>query len=212
MAAVAGAQPVTRRGVNRRRRARLKAFRAVVLVLLGAFFLLPIVAMLEFSTRGVGENAPRTLAAWQSIVTYPDLTAAILLSLELAAITSAAMLVLLVPTMIWVRLRLPRMQRVVESLCLLPLTIPAIVLVVGLAPVYLWVSYYLGDSALTLAFAYVVLVLPYTYRALDAGLSGLDVKTLAEAARSLGAGWFTVMLRVIVPNMSGAHGIKRKKR
>jgi putative spermidine/putrescine transport system permease protein len=30
------------------------------------------------------------------------------------------------------------------------------------------------------------------------------VKTLSEAARSLGAGWFTVMLRVIVPNMSGA--------
>jgi putative spermidine/putrescine transport system permease protein len=30
------------------------------------------------------------------------------------------------------------------------------------------------------------------------------VKTLSEAARSLGAGWPTVMLRVIVPNMSGA--------
>ncbi len=204
MAAVAGARLVARRGVNRRRRARLNAFRAVVLVVLGAFFLVPIAAMLEFSTRGVGIGAPRTLAPWQSIVTYPDLTAAIVLSLELAAITSVAMLVLLVPTMIWVRLRLPRMHRVVESLCLLPLTIPAIVLVVGLAPVYLWVSFYLGDSALTLSFAYVVLVLPYTYRALDAGLSGLDVKTLSEAARSLGAGWFTVILRVIVPNMSGA--------
>ena len=36
------------------------------------------------------------------------------------------------------------------------------------------------------------------------GLSAIDVKTLSEAARSLGAGWPTVMLRVIVPNMSGA--------
>jgi putative spermidine/putrescine transport system permease protein len=176
----------------------------VVLVLLGAFFLVPVGAMLEFSTRGVGQGAPRTLAAWQSIVTYPDLTAAILASLELAAITCVVMLVLLVPTMVWVRLRLPRMGRVIEFLCLLPLTIPAIVLVVGLAPVYLWVSYYLGDSILTLTFAYVVLVLPYAYRALDAGLSGLDVKTLSEAARSLGAGYLSVMLRVIVPNMSGA--------
>jgi putative spermidine/putrescine transport system permease protein len=175
-----------------------------VLVLLGTFFLLPIWAMLEFSTRGVGENAARTLGAWQSIVSYPDLTAAIAVSVELAAITSAAMLVLLVPTMIWVRLRVPRMHRAIEFLCLLPLTIPAIVLVVGLAPVYVWVSYVFGDSVLTLAFAYVVLVLPYTYRALDAGLSALDVKTLSEAARSLGAGWPTVMLRVIVPNMSGA--------
>jgi len=47
-------------------------------------------------------------------------------------------------------------------------------------------------------------VLPYAYRSLDAGLSAIDVKTLSEAARSLGASWATVILRVIVPNMSTA--------
>src|SRR5207244_1359143 len=52
--------------------------------------------------------------------------------------------------------------------------------------------------------AYVVLVLPYCYRAIDAGLGAIDVKTLTEAARSLGASWFTVMWRVIVPNISNA--------
>jgi putative spermidine/putrescine transport system permease protein len=60
------------------------------------------------------------------------------------------------------------------------------------------------SSILTLAFAYLILVLPYSYRALDAGLASIDLKTLSEAARSLGAGWGTVMLRVIVPNMSSA--------
>jgi putative spermidine/putrescine transport system permease protein len=183
---------------------RLNAFRAVVLVVLGAFFLIPIGAMLEFSTRGVGENAARTLNAWQSILSDRELTAAIVNSLALAAITSAAMLILLVPTMVWVRLRVPGISRVIEFLCLLPLTIPAIVLVVGLSPIYVQISGLFGDSPLPLAFAYVILVLPYSYRALDTGLSALDVKTLSEAARSLGAGWFTVMLRVIVPNMSGA--------
>jgi putative spermidine/putrescine transport system permease protein len=91
-----------------------------------------------------------------------------------------------------------------EFVCLLPLTIPAIVLVVGLAPVYAWVSYFLGESSLWLCFAYVVLVLPYAYRALDAGLGAIDVKTLAEAARSLGAGWPTVMWRIILPNVRTA--------
>jgi putative spermidine/putrescine transport system permease protein len=93
---------------------------------------------------------------------------------------------------------------VIEFICLLPLTIPAIVLVVGLFPVYRWLATNLSDSILTLSFAYVILVLPYTYRALDAGLSAIDVKTLSEAARSLGAGWSTVIWRVIAPNMSGA--------
>jgi putative spermidine/putrescine transport system permease protein len=96
------------------------------------------------------------------------------------------------------------MVRVIEVLCLAPLTIPAIVLVVGLAPLYQWININLSDSILTLGFAYLILVLPYAYRSLDAGLSGVDVRTLSEAARSLGAGWATVVWRIIVPNMSSA--------
>jgi len=103
-----------------------------------------------------------------------------------------------------VHLRLPHLRRTVEFLCLLPLTIPAIVLVVGLAPIYAWVSYLLGNSPLTLAFAFVVLTLPFAYRAIDAGLSAIDVITLAEAARSLGASWTGVLLRIVVPNIRGA--------
>jgi len=190
--------------MSRSRRIRLQVFRTVVFVLLGAFFLVPIFAMFEFSTRGATDTAPRTLVAWQTIFQTPDLVAAIVASLELAVLTSLAMLVLLVPTMIWVRLRVPAVSRTVEFLCLLPLTIPAIVLVAGLVPIYRWISINVSDSILTLAFAYLVLVLPYTYRAIDAGLGAIDIKTLSEAARSLGAGWLTVMVRVIVPNIWAA--------
>src|ERR1700716_3888995 len=105
------------------------------------------------------------------------------------------MLLLLLPTMVWVRLRLPGLHRIIEFLCLLPLTIPAIALVVGLVPISRWMRINISDS---------ILMLPYSYRALDAGLAAIDIKTLSEAARSLGAGWGTVMLRVIVPNMSSA--------
>ena len=48
---------------------------------------------------------------------------------------------------------------------------------------------------------YVVLALPYAYRALSAGLNAIDVKTLSEAARSLGSSWPRVMVQVIAPNM-----------
>jgi putative spermidine/putrescine transport system permease protein len=190
--------------VNRSRRVKLRLFRTAVFVVMGAFFLIPIGAMFEFSTRGNGLNAPRTLDAWAQIGKSPDLVAAITASLQLAAITSVGMLILLLPTMVWVRLRLPGISRVVEFICLLPLTIPAIALVVGLRPVYVWININVTDSILALAFAYLILVLPYAYRSLDAGLSSIDLKTLSEAARSLGAGWGTVMWRVVVPNMSSA--------
>ena len=77
--------------------------------------------------------------------------------------------------MVWVRLRVPRAKRLIEFLCLLPLTIPALVIVVGISNVYSWVTYLLGDSPLVLTFAYVVLVLPYAYRAHRPALSSIDV-------------------------------------
>jgi putative spermidine/putrescine transport system permease protein len=190
--------------MTRSRRLKLQAFRVVVFGVMGVFFLVPIGAMLEFSTRGKSVTDSRTLEAWTNIVKTPDLVDAITASLELAAITSIAMLVLLLPTMVWVRLRLPSLHRIVEFLCLLPLTIPAIALVVGIFPINRWMRINISDSILMLSIFYLILVLPYSYRALDAGLSAIDIKTLSEAARSLGAGWATVMARIIVPNMSSA--------
>ena len=186
------------------RRLKLQLFRIAVFIVCGLFFLVPIGAMLEFSTRGNDVSSPRTLQAWQLIPSTPELATAITVSLELAAITSLMMLALLLPTMVWVRLRLQRINRVVEFICLMPLTVPAIALVVGIKPLYIWISLNITDSILALSFAYLILVLPYAYRSLDAGLGAIDLKTLTEAARSLGAGWGTVMLRIVVPNMSSA--------
>ena len=190
--------------MNRSGQLGLRLFRIVVFLVMGAFFLTPLAGMLEFSTRGNGANPPHTLDPWAQIFKTPDLSDAITASLELAVITSLAMLLLLLPTMVWVRLRLPGLNRAIEFICLLPLTVPAIALVVGLRPLYVWININVTDSILALAFAYVILVLPYAYRSLDAGLASIDLKTLSEAARSLGAGWLTVMLRVVVPNMSSA--------
>ncbi|CAJ1510380.1 ABC transporter permease [[Mycobacterium] burgundiense] len=179
---------------------RPKTVRAALAGAFGVFFLFPIYAMADFSTRNLlGEG--RTLAAWSNLVRDNALFSAIVVSVLLALLTVALMLVLLVPTMIWVRLRAPWAKGLVEFLCLLPLVIPALVIVVGLRNVYLWVTYLLGESALVLTFVYVVLVLPFAYRALDSALSSIDLRTLSEAARSLGAGWTTTILRVVLPNI-----------
>jgi putative spermidine/putrescine transport system permease protein len=175
--------------------------RGVALVLFAAYFAVPLLSMLDFSTRAQGDAAGRSGQAWANLFQDEDLRAAIITSLMLALFTAVAMVVLLVPTMIWVRLRVPQASRLVEFLCLLPLTIPAIVIVVGISNVYSWVTYLLGDSALTLTFAYVVLVLPYAYRSIDTALAAIDVRTLAEAARSLGAGWVRVIVSAILPNI-----------
>ena len=191
-------------GMQARRRRRLNAFRYVVFTVFGLFFLLPLLAMARFSLEGA-KLGTWSLSAWRQIASFqgigvPPLLSGIEITLELAVITCAVTLMLLVPTMIWIRLRVQWLARTVEFLCLLPLTIPAIVLVVGLGSIYNRIQHY-ELSALMLFWVYVILALPYAYRALAAGLNAIDVTTLSEAARSLGASWFTVIVRVIAPNM-----------
>ena len=195
------------RGMHAGRKRRLNAFRYVVFTIFGLFFLLPLLAMVRFSLEGA-KLGTWSVTAWKQIASYqgegvPPLLSSIEITLELAVITSVVTLVLLVPTMIWIRLRVRWLERTVEFLCTLPLTIPAIVLVVGVGPIYNRIQHY-SLSALMLFWIYVILALPYAYRALAAGLGAIDVKTLSEAARSLGASWFTVMIRVIAPNMRQA--------
>ena len=179
---------------------RRPVWQRIALLLFGAFFLFPLYAMLDFSTRNLIEGG-RTLDAWKALVQDHQLYSSIIISMLLAAFTVVLMLAILVPTMIWVRLRAQWATGLVNFLCLLPLTIPPLVIVVGLKTVYLWVAYFFGESALTLTFVYVVLVLPYASRAIDAALASIDLQTLAEAARSLGAGWGTTIVRVVVPNI-----------
>jgi len=191
---------------------RQTAFRRVVYLVSILLMAVPLVSLVEYSVRFPLTGAVN-LDAWRKIfagrtneyTTLDNLWLGLTNSLIMCLITVVIMLVLLLPTMVWVRLSGKKFSRFVEFVCLLPLTIPAVVLVVGLTPIYRVIStQILNSSAIWLSFAYVILVLPFSYRAMDAGLRAIDLKTLVEAARSFGASWLTVLLKVIVPNIKGA--------
>lgn len=196
------------RAATVRRNQRL--LRVAVLGVVALFLAYPLYALFEFSIRFPLTGA-YSWDAWVRLFSGEDtsrlgpLYTGIINSLLIAVLTVAIMFLILLPTMIWVRLRLPQLNRVVEFCALLPLTLPAIVLVVGLVPIYRFISAeLLGTDAIWLCFAYVILVLPFSYRALDSGLTAIDLRTLATAARSMGASWPTVVVRVVLPNLRGA--------
>jgi putative spermidine/putrescine transport system permease protein len=145
------------------------------------------------------------LAAYTNSFKDPHFVGSLTYSFVIGLITVALSIALIVPTAYWVRLRAPRWRPVVEFVTLLPFVIPPVVLVFGLIRVYKGpplplTQTDLGSSAL-LVFAYVVLSLPYMYRAVDAGLRAIDIRTLTEAAQSLGGGWPTIITRIILPNV-----------
>jgi putative spermidine/putrescine transport system permease protein len=83
----------------------------------------------------------------------------------------------------------------------MPFVVPAVVLIFGLVRLYGRPPLVLTTTPAALIAGYVVLSLPYMYRSVDAGLRAVDVRTLTEAAQSLGANWVTVLTNVILPNL-----------
>jgi putative spermidine/putrescine transport system permease protein len=167
------------------------------------YFFAPLLATLLFSLKA--KKDVLSLLAYQQVLADPDFWHTFTFSLEMAVLTILVSLALIVPTAYWIRLRLPKLRPVVEFVTIMPFVVPAIVLVFGLIRVYSGGIFRLTDTVvgtnLLLVGGYVVLALPYMYRAVDTGLQAIDVRTLTEAAQSLGAGWATILLRIIFPNL-----------
>jgi putative spermidine/putrescine transport system permease protein len=167
--------------------ARLNLWRWGVLGLAGLYFLVPLAASVVFTVDVPGQGI-------------------------------ALVLLLMVPAMVALRLGAPRLRPLVEVVCSLPLVVPPIAFVAGLGTVLKWGPDHLSrtplfetfvaiqnpDFPFVLVLAYVVMALPFVYRALDAGLRAVDVRTLVEAARSCGAGWPQALVRAVLPNLRGA--------
>jgi len=184
------------------KQSRIGAWIAIVVGAL--YFLVPLIGTFEFSLRM--RRGVYSFDAYRVVLTDPRFQATFGYSTLLAFATIVVGVILVVPTAYWIQLRLPRLRPVVEFITLLPLVIPAIVLVFGYLRIYGSSSFLPLTSNeratdVLLMFSYVTLALPYMYRAVDTGLRAIDVRTLTEAAESLGAGWPTILFKVIFPNV-----------
>jgi putative spermidine/putrescine transport system permease protein len=174
-----------------RRRRSLPVWRWVVLLVAGVYFLLPLYAAIRFAG----------IKAFGAVFTQPGFGSAIWLSVRLAVVTWLITMLIMVPTTVYVHLRMPRVRRLLETITILPIVIPPVVLIIGVLQI---APLALRATAWMLALEYVILAMPFAYRAIDAGLRSIDVKTLTEASNSLGGGWLTTLWRVILPNMRTA--------
>ncbi|MBR2691151.1 MAG: ABC transporter permease [Aquamicrobium sp.] len=176
----------------------------VTFILGAAYFFVPLIATMEFSMRM--KRGEYSFEAYRVVLGDARFQESFTFSVVAAVFTIILGVLLVVPTAYWIRLRLPQLRPVVEFVTLLPLVIPAIVIVFGYIRMYgsnsplPFLSSDMGTNAL-LVIGYATLALPYMYRAVDTGLRTIDVRTLTEAAQILGAGWTTIISRVILPNV-----------
>lgn len=179
------------------------------------YFVLPLLATFEFSLTWDPANP---IKAYQRAFEDKDFWETFIYSNVLALATIFFSIVLIVPTAYWIRLRLPEARRIVEFITLMPFVVPAIILVFGLIRIYSspltvpfttielmqpLTNFKVGTNILIVA-GYMVLAMPYMYRSVDTGMRTVDIRTLTEAAQSLGANWFIIISRIILPNIRAA--------
>ena len=188
-----------------------RLWRVLVLVTAGAFFVLPLYAMMRFAFQNVlvvDLTWGKIFSKWSfekftSAFQVSSFWDSFRYSIKLAVLTSALMCSLVVPTVIWVQLRMTRLRSFVEFLTLLPYVIPAIGLVAGIVVIKPHIRWFIASDYALVPF-YLVLSLPFAFRALDNALRSIDLLTLVTASRSLGASWMQTLIRVIVPNIKTA--------
>jgi putative spermidine/putrescine transport system permease protein len=117
--------------------------------------------------------------------------------------TTGALLIglaLVVPALLYSHLRAPKFKRWLEFLAIIPWAMPGVVLALALIRAY--ISPYDVSRPMVLMLTYTLVSLPFIFRAIDAALSAVDLRSLSEAAQTLGAGWPSVVRRVILPNIA----------
>jgi putative spermidine/putrescine transport system permease protein len=173
------------------------------------FFIVPLLAMARFALQRVPMSllGRKTLfTRWTidgvvNIVQNEDFIKALWLSVRIGLLTATSVLLLMIPTMLWLHLRANKLRLVAETLSLLPYVVPPIALVVGVSGAFRSIFPWIITSNFGLVPLYVILCLPFAYRTLDAGLEAIDLRTLVDASSSLGASPVTTLVRILIPNL-----------
>ncbi|NBY38756.1 MAG: hypothetical protein EBQ63_04570 [Actinobacteria bacterium] len=167
----------------------------VFLVCVGILVCLPLIGAAEFSLRE-GGRTKHSFHAYRWIFEQEDFSKTLLTTLQISLVAVFVTFFLMVPTVAWLHIQGKRYLRFVEVLTVLPLIIPVVALATGAA---LALPAWIQSSKYILSMMYVVLAMPFTFRALDIGMRGRQLDILVAAARSLGAKWWSIIFMIITP-------------
>lgn len=130
-----------------------------------------------------------------------DYRGPILLSLQLAVSCLVCTLLLGVPAAYVLAKRQNAFTRTIEELLVMPVAIPGIATALALIVTY-GGSGGFRTSWLFILVGHVLFTLPFMVRSVLAVMSSIDLKTLEEGARSLGANFTQRFFGIILPNCS----------
>lgn len=135
------------------------------------------------------------------LVSDPRFLDALGRTLFVCTVTIAISLVVMVITIFVVAVYLPRFERLLQGIVMLPYAVPPVVSAVGLITIYSQGPFVLSGSVWLVIFAYFVAILPYMYQGIRNSMRTVDAISLLDAAELLGASKLKGFWLVVFPNI-----------
>ncbi|MGZ8254566.1 MAG: ABC transporter permease [Burkholderiaceae bacterium] len=165
-----------------------------------AFLVVPVaMSMVAGVTRNYFEGWRAGLTFDWVLKVWNDYRHTILLSLQIAVACLACTLVLGVPAAYVLARKTNAVTRAIEELLVMPVAIPGLATALALIVTFGgWGG--LRTSWVFILIGHVLFTLPFMVRSVLAVLASIDLKTLEEGARSLGASFSQRFFGIVLPN------------
>ncbi len=179
--------------------------RTMIIVLFLLFMIIPVLATMLFSVSTKWDKSilPEglTLEWWLTVTARKAFLLTLRNSFIVSLVTALCLGILVTPTLFWAHVKLPQGRVLFEIMSGFSFGIPGVVLALSLLRFYSKIPVPLVNTPNILVAACMVLSFPFMYRPIANALDAIDVKVLTEASQSLGAGWWTTLIEVILPNI-----------
>lgn len=128
---------------------------------------------------------------------WPSMLRGIIISIIPILISSTVVILALYTSILYC----PKLDRVIQGVCMLPNILKGIVLAIPVLSLYAGSDSFLGNRIVMLTCVYCVVILPFVYQGIRNNLRAINVAQLIEAAQMLGAGKLYAFIRIVIPNM-----------
>ena len=178
---------------------------ALIVLLVMLYMVIPIVFTILYaiSTKWQITLLPEgfTLKHFHSLFINLRFYQAVGRSLSVSIISIALSFTLLLPVIYMGKVHFPWLNRIMRFVSMIPFAISGVILAVGLIKLYSSGPLAISGTVFILIGAYFVVIMPFMYQGIKTSLDTLEVKTLIDAAKLLGASEWETFWKVIFPNL-----------
>lgn len=178
-------------------------FSKIIIVIMVIYLFLPFVitGLYSVATKWSNTVLPEgyTLKYYQEMFLSPRFWTAILRSVGISVAGVTLAVLVMTPLVYAVIAFTPKLESVLKILMLMPYAIPGVISASALLSAY-------GGTDLplvtVLAGAYFVFIMPLMYSGISNAMRAIDIVSVSEAARVLGASTLQTFIRIIVPGIA----------